>query len=63
MEIFKNETYELYLKYVAMGSEFEVNVSYRTRLSMDKIFENYDKLMELEISKRAMINVFDKYIQ
>ena len=63
MEIFKNKAHELYLKYVAMGSEFEINVSYRTRLGMDKIFGNYDKLMVLEMSEMEMVKVFDKCIE
>ena len=43
VELTQNSWHKLYLKYVAMLSEFEINVSYRTRLAMDKIFATYHR--------------------
>ena len=58
---FKMKAYKLYRKYVMIGAEYEVNVSYRTRGILDKHMNDYDNWVNNRdrISKDNLVTIFD----
>ena len=60
----KIRCYRLYKKYVALGSEYEINVSYHVRMEIIKIMCDFEKYMENdEIDELMLLNMFNQCCQ
>ena len=57
--IYKKICWELYNKYIKMGSEFEINIDYRTRQSFIENMSNFEKWVTTETSINEYITLFD----
>eukprot|EP01084_Bolivina_argentea_P018442 34335_1 len=45
LQILKHKAYGLYIKYIRIGSQFEINLSYRQRVELTNLMEDYDLWM------------------
>ena len=58
---FRKKAYGLYYKYVKVGSEFEINISYRMRMTLDSLMKDYEKWMSDDnyINEMDMVKMWD----
>ena len=55
----KIKAYNLYNKYVRVGSEYEINVAAKLRMKLINIYDNFDNLMNLNISLKDIFLSFE----
>ena len=58
----KECAYRLYIKYLAVGSEFEINISWSLRQKLNVLLSDYDKWMGMDISSDDLCGIFDAAI-
>eukprot|EP00485_Elphidium_margaritaceum_P016159 CAMPEP_0202731678 /NCGR_PEP_ID=MMETSP1385-20130828/187273_1 /ASSEMBLY_ACC=CAM_ASM_000861 /TAXON_ID=933848 /ORGANISM="Elphidium margaritaceum" /LENGTH=330 /DNA_ID=CAMNT_0049397981 /DNA_START=801 /DNA_END=1793 /DNA_ORIENTATION=+ len=59
MRLLKHKAYRLYEKYVKCGSQFEINISYKTKCSLDYWMANYDSWMMRQIYAAQLALMFE----
>ena len=61
INMMKIKAYKLYKKYVAVGIQYQVNISYSTRKGIEKYVKNYDSfLLNDQISLNQLLFLFEK---
>ena len=61
--LFKDKAHKLYHKYIAVGSGFEVNISYKMRAELTKLLGQYHQCINNdELKERELINIFNECI-
>ena len=62
MRSFKIKAYQLYKKYVDSGGEFEINISYESRMTLEHLMTNYEKWIsdESKVSEKDMTRLYDE---
>mmetsp|Transcript_107669 Transcript_107669/g.131385 ORF Transcript_107669/g.131385 Transcript_107669/m.131385 type:complete len:461 (+) Transcript_107669:52-1434(+) len=56
----KWKAYQLYMKYIASFSKYEINVSYHTRLYLTNLMDYYDVWIKTNISNDELCDLFKK---
>lgn len=61
--LFKDKAHRLYHKYIAFGSGFEINISYKMRAELGRLLHEYHQCINNdELKERELINIFDQCI-
>ena len=55
----KYMVYDLYVKYVKIGSPFEINISYRVRNALVRLIDNRDAWINIHIDVDKLQNIFN----
>eukprot|EP01083_Nonionella_stella_P188681 696023_1 len=56
----KRIAHKLFLKYIETGSAYEINISYRHRLTLEAMMCNYDAWMVMEVAPKDLISLFQQ---
>jgi len=59
--LFKIKAYKLYEKYIKIGTEFEINISYRTRGTLQYLMKDYDQWIsdQNRIDSLDLVKIFE----
>ena len=55
----KKKAHNLYCRYIANGSEFEINISWKQRLAVKNVIGNLDILLTVNMMNKDLILLFD----
>lgn len=60
--IFRQKAYKLYYKYVKVGAEFEINISYRMRMTLVALMKDYEKWIHPDnyVNEEDMVKMWDE---
>jgi len=58
--LFKAKAYELYKKYIKIGTKYEINISYDERRELIRKMDNYDHFMADEYTINELLLMFEE---